>query len=158
LEFNLASLFDQRASSKEHLMTSIVRTRRNVKRAFTLVEILIVVVILGILAAIVIPQFTNASQEAAANSTRSQLQTIRAQVDLYKMKNVGSFPVDSGNLLDLALLVSDGYLQAEPVNSQNNSKVVVAVGGTYTGARWAWDNTLGMTYAINKDGTALESW
>lgn len=139
-------------------MTSIVRTRRNVKRAFTLVEILIVVVILGILAAIVIPQFTNASQEAAANATRSQLQTIRAQVELYKMKNVGSFPVDSADLLDLALLVSDGYLQAEPVNSQNNSKVVVAEGGTYTGAGWAWDNTEGMTKAINKDGTALEDW
>ncbi len=38
--------------------------RTQVKRAFTLIEILIVVVILGILAAIVIPQFTSASQDA----------------------------------------------------------------------------------------------
>lgn len=48
------------------------------RKGFTLVEILIVVVILGILAAIVIPQFTNASEEAKQNSLRSNLQSIRA--------------------------------------------------------------------------------
>ena len=50
--------------------------RRNSK-GFTLVEILIVVIILGILAAIVIPQFTNASSDARKNSLTSQLQTVR---------------------------------------------------------------------------------
>ena len=45
-------------------------------RGFTLVEILIVVVILGILAAIVIPQFTEASTEAKLSSLCSDLQTI----------------------------------------------------------------------------------
>ena len=49
---------------------------------FTLVEILIVVVILGILAAIVIPQFTNASDSAKGSSLTSQLQTIRSQLEL----------------------------------------------------------------------------
>ena len=38
--------------------------RSNARKAFTLIEILIVVVILGILAAVVIPQFTNAADEA----------------------------------------------------------------------------------------------
>ena len=59
--------------------------RTQVKRAFTLIEILIVVVILGILAAIVIPQFTDASQQASTSSLQSQLQTIRAQVELAQM-------------------------------------------------------------------------
>src|SRR6266853_131555 len=62
------------------------------KNGFTLVEILIVVIILGILAAIVIPQFTNASQDARKSSLTSQLQTIRSQVELYKLQHLDKLP------------------------------------------------------------------
>src|SRR3954454_22689263 len=61
---------------------------RNRKSAFTLVEILIVVIILGILAAIVIPQFTSASQDARKNSLLSQLQTIKAQLELTRLQHL----------------------------------------------------------------------
>src|SRR5438477_10098419 len=54
---------------------------------FTLVEILIVVIILGILAAIVIPQFTNASTDAKKSNLTSQLQTLRSQIQLYKLQH-----------------------------------------------------------------------
>jgi len=57
------------------------------KSGFTLVEILIVVVILGILAAIVIPQFTGASTEAKESALRSDLQAIRSQIELYKIQH-----------------------------------------------------------------------
>jgi general secretion pathway protein G len=63
-----------------------------VSKAFTLVEILIVVVILGILAAIVIPQFTNASQDAQRGNIVTQLQSIRNQIELYRVKNNGVCP------------------------------------------------------------------
>ncbi len=73
------------------------RTR---KSGFTLVEILIVVIILGILAAIVIPQFTNASQDARRNSLTSQLQTIRSQLELYKMQHKDKPPTSLGTGTD----------------------------------------------------------
>ena len=57
------------------------------RNGFTLVEILIVVVILGILAAIVIPQFSDASEEAKLSSLVSDLQTIRSQIQLYKIQH-----------------------------------------------------------------------
>lgn len=57
------------------------------KSGFTLVEILIVVVILGILAAIVIPQFTEASTEAKESSLCTDLQTLRSQIELYKIQH-----------------------------------------------------------------------
>ena len=59
------------------------------EKGFTLVEILIVVVILGILAAIVIPQFTNASTEARESSLTSDLQAIRGQIELFKIQHLG---------------------------------------------------------------------
>ena len=62
------------------------------KRGFTLVEILIVVVILGILAAIVVPQFTQASTEAKMNSVCSNLQSLRSQIELYKVQHNDTLP------------------------------------------------------------------
>ena len=66
--------------------------RKN-NKGFTLVEILIVVIILGILAAIVIPQFTNASTDARKNSLSSQLQTMRSQFELYKLQHNDKLPL-----------------------------------------------------------------
>ncbi len=74
------------------------RNRSSINKAFTLVEILIVVIILGILAAIVIPQFTNASEDARKSSLTSQLQTLRSQVELYKLQHRDNFPTDDGTL------------------------------------------------------------
>src|SRR6185295_19535746 len=76
---------------------SVMRTYRSKKSGFTLVEILIVVIILGILAAIVIPQFTNASQDARKNSTTSLLQTIRSQIELYKLQHSDTLPALTTN-------------------------------------------------------------
>jgi len=58
------------------------------EKGFTLVEILIVVVILGILAAIVIPQFTSASTEARESALVSDIQAMRSQIELYKIQHL----------------------------------------------------------------------
>jgi len=62
------------------------------KSGFTLVEILIVVVILGILAAIVIPQFTEASTEAKTSRLCTDLQSVRSQIELYKIQHNDNLP------------------------------------------------------------------
>ncbi len=64
-------------------------------KGFTLVEILIVVIILGILAAIVIPQFTEASESARDSSLVSDLQTLRSQIELYKIQHHDNYPGDT---------------------------------------------------------------
>lgn len=53
------------------------------RKAFTLVEILIVVVILGILAMIIIPQFSNASHQARENTLRDDLRFLRTQIGVF---------------------------------------------------------------------------
>jgi general secretion pathway protein G len=69
------------------------------RKGFTLVEILIVVIILGILAAIVIPQFTEASNDARESALKSDLQTVRSQLELYKVQHLEHYPdmVDDGS-------------------------------------------------------------
>jgi general secretion pathway protein G len=68
------------------------------KSGFTLVEILIVVVILGILAAIVIPQFTEASTEAKTSRLCTDLQSVRSQIQLYKIEHNDNFPGTVANV------------------------------------------------------------
>ena len=65
---------------------------QNGRRGFTLVEILIVVVILGVLAAIVIPQFSSATAEAHLNTLLGNLQTVRSQIQLYKIQHNDLLP------------------------------------------------------------------
>jgi prepilin-type N-terminal cleavage/methylation domain-containing protein len=112
--------------------------RTRVRRAFTLIEILIVVVILGILAAIVVPQFTNASQDAQISNVETQLQTIRSQIELYRVRNNGAYPASfaSGTWTDL---VSPDYLRSDPVNPRTNSKTIGTADGPTVG--WVWDAT-----------------
>lgn len=94
------------------------RPRTKAKRAFTLIEILIVVVILGILAAIIIPQFAESADAAKTNAANSTLKTVRAQVELYKFKEAAC-PT-------LAQL-EDGYL----VDFQQPEGYTIAITGTY---------------------------
>lgn len=62
--------------------------------AFTLVEILIVVLILGIIAAVVVPQFTSAAEDSKMSNMLSNLQSIRAQLELYKMHHNDEYPTN----------------------------------------------------------------
>jgi general secretion pathway protein G len=136
--------------------------RTQVKRAFTLIEILIVVVILGILAAIVIPQFTNASEEAARSSTQSQLQTVRSQVELYRVQHQGILPDLLTNGWDDMTTMDPTfgrYLQQDPRNAmrQNQSTVIAGgLGDTGVDAGWVWDATEEQLYAVDRDGNVVD--
>ena len=66
------------------------------RNAFTLVEILIVVVILGILAAIVVPRFVDAGQDAKIGAFVASLKTYADTCEYYNIKE-GQYPGDGGS-------------------------------------------------------------
>ena len=68
--------------------------KRQSRRGFTLVEVLIVVVVLGILAATVLPQFTSASSDAKESAVVQNLQVLRSQIQLYRYQHDGKLPAE----------------------------------------------------------------
>ena len=142
--------------------------RKRLKKGFTLVEILIVVVILGILAAIVIPQFTSASETAKSSSLISQLQTIRSQLELYQVQHNGDYPALATIWDQLTQPTnvsgttdsSDGaldfgpYLQKAPVNPFENSSTVGATAAENQG--WVYNASTGAIQASIEGEKATE--
>ena len=80
------------------------------KKGFTLIELMIVVAIIGILAAIAIPQFANLVAKSQEGRTKANLGTIRSALSIYYGDLEGWYPVD--NLASLA--VAGRYLQVIP--------------------------------------------
>jgi general secretion pathway protein G len=60
--------------------------------AFTLIEILIVVMILAILGSVVVAHFNDASEDSKESNLQTNLQSIRAQLELYKMQHNDAYP------------------------------------------------------------------
>ena len=72
--------------------------RASTSMGFTLIELLIVVVIMGIIAAIVVPQFSIATDDAKASTLKTNVSTIRSQLQLYKLEHNNSYPTDNTTL------------------------------------------------------------
>jgi len=97
---------------------------RKAPKGFTLIEILIVVIILGILAAIVIPQFTNASTAAKTSALSSTAQTLRSQIALYKLQHGDKMP-GIGSAASTTAFVSSAQFWQDMTNQSDS-----------TGAAW----------------------
>ena len=150
------------------------------KSGFSLVEILIVVAILGILAAIVIPQFTEASTEAKFSSLCSDLHTLRSQIELYKMQHNDTPPsfanfvaqmttytdiYGNTNAAKTVVFFYGPYMQKVPVNQFNNRFDATGIHGLLdnTGTigdnvgSWEYDEATGVINAddnYDNDGVA----
>ena len=125
-------------------MNTVTRTNTNIiRRGFTLIEILIVVVILGILAAVVVPQFTNASEDANDAAVRSQLQTLRGQIELYRAQQSNDPALLTTGWTDL---IDNDYIMGAPSNPLASSATIAATAAANVG--WVWRDKGNGTFAL----------
>ncbi len=104
------------------------RIRRN-RSGFTLIELLLVLVILGILAAIVVPKFSGRTEQARVTAASSQISTFGTALDAFEVDN-GFYPKGKSGLNDLVSAPRDAqswkgpYLKSEiPLDPWGNAYV-----------------------------------
>lgn len=80
---------------------------RSPRVGFTLIEVLIVVVLVAILAATLIPQFSSSANDAKESSLRADLKSLRTQIDMYKLDHNGQLPAITGGALPQLTAATD---------------------------------------------------
>lgn len=133
-----------------HRKMTVARAPVARQRGFTLIEIMVVVVIIGLLAAIVAPNLIGNIDTAAVNRTRQDIRGIETALNLYRLDNFRYPSTDQG----LEALVTNpgeanapnwkpgGYLRSVPVDPWNNPYQY-----EYPGQRGEFD-----VYSLGADG------
>ena len=120
-------------------------TKANSKKrtsGFTLIELMIVVAIIGILAAIAIPKFASLIRKSNEGASKGNLGSIRGALSIYYGDLEGQYPNDMASLT-----ISGKYLSAVPVaktpNYHPDTSVAVNQTTSNDAGGWSYNNTTG---------------
>jgi type II secretion system protein G len=139
------------------------------RKGFTLIEVLIVIVVIAILAAIVVPRLLGAGREARETSLRAHLQELRNAIGLFQAQ-CGDYPADLADIMETTAPDTGGngveindadfngpYLTTPGGDLPNNP----VTGGNVAGTDWTYNALNGAIHAaagVAVDGTNYSSW
>lgn len=121
-----------------------LKTRQ--RRGFTLVELAIVVLVIGILAAVAAPKMVSTANTARTNGTKQSLAVIRDALEMYKSQN-GSYPTSANIATALQPMLSGPFPVAQ-VGTNQNASVVASTQSPITAPEsgafgWVYNQTTG---------------
>ncbi len=151
---------------------------KNNKKGFTLIELMIVVAIIGILAAIAIPKFADLINKSKEGATKGALSSVRSALQVYYGDNEGWFPADNLavltnngkyiNEIPVAKLPTTGHADSSLVTvySTMSAPGVYTTTGTFDGGGWGYVNNPTasaiwgsfMANCTHKDIKGIDAW
>lgn len=132
-------------------------TNRTKRSGFTLVELVVVILVLGIIAAVAAPKMFDTAGDARDNTTITSLEVLRDAIELYKAET-GAYPgeVDVADLkADLTDYVNGAFPKSQVPGAAGDASVSLKTAGTALVkddlTNWMYDNVSG-ELIINETG------
>jgi general secretion pathway protein G len=142
--------------------SSIINQQSSIRRGFTLIELMIVVVILGVLATMVMPKILDKPEQARRTKAKVDIRGIQSALAMFKT-DTGRFPTTSEGLQALVAnpgirgYGQEGYLERVPLDSWGNKYIYLSPGvhhKDYDLVSYGKDGEQGGT----GDNADIESW
>ncbi len=127
-------------------MISIIRGKA--RKGFTLIELMIVVAIIGILAAVAIPKFADLINKSKEGATKGSLGAIRSAMTVYYGDAEGTYPTDTLASLSPRYLAEIPPAKVPPTGESSTVRVVTASGTVITPGSdigWGYVNNSAVT-------------